>query len=62
MYAIRSYYVEKRVFAETTEGKQSFYEVHTVSEGESLWNILKRISPLFPADYGEALRAFRRVV
>jgi len=53
-------FLEKRVFAETTEGKQSFYEVHTVSEGESLWNILKRISPLFPADYGEALRAFRR--
>lgn len=53
-------FLEKRVFAETSEGKKSFYEVHTVSEGENLWKILKRYSPLFPSDYAEALRAFRR--
>ena len=53
-------FLEKKVFAETREGKKSFYEVHTVSEGENLWKILKRISPLFPADYAEALREFRR--
>lgn len=53
-------FLEKKVFAETREGKKSFYEVHTVSEGENLWKILKRTSPVFPADYDEALREFRR--
>jgi len=53
-------FLEKRIFAETTEGRKSFYEVHTVSRGESLWKILKRISPLFPTDYAGSLRAFRR--
>jgi len=53
-------FLEKRIFAETTEGRKSFYEVHTVSQGESLWKILKRTSPLFPADYAGTLRAFRR--
>ncbi len=53
-------FLEKRIFAETSAGKKSFYEVHTVSEGESLWKILKRTSPLFPLDFGESLRAFRR--
>jgi len=53
-------FLEKRIFAETSEGKKSFYEVHTVSEGESLWKILKRISPLFPSNYSAALREFQR--
>jgi len=53
-------FLEKRIFADTSEGKKSFYEVHTVSEGESLWKILVRSSPLFPDDYAEAIRAFRR--
>lgn len=53
-------FLEKRVFAETSEGKKSFYEVHTVSKGENLWKILEGISPLFPSNYPEALREFRR--
>ncbi len=53
-------YLEKKIFAETSEGKKSFYEVHTVSEGESLWKILRERSPLFPADYPSLLREFRR--
>lgn len=53
-------FLEKRIFAETSEGKKSFYEVHTVSKGESLWKILEGISPLFPSNYHEALREFRR--
>ncbi|GAB4368569.1 MAG: hypothetical protein Kow00128_14020 [Deltaproteobacteria bacterium] len=53
-------FLEKRIFAETSEGKKSFYEVHTVSKGESLWKILRRNSPLFPANFADAVRAFRR--
>ncbi len=30
-------FLEKKVFAETKSGKKSFYEVHAVEEGESLW-------------------------
>jgi len=53
-------FLEKRIFAETSEGKKSFYEVHTVSKGENLWKILEGISPLFPSNYSAALREFRR--
>lgn len=53
-------FLEKRIFSETTEGKKSFYEVHTVSEGDTLWKILGRRSPLFPSDFGALLREFRR--
>lgn len=53
-------FLEKRIFSETTEGKKSFYEVHTVAEGDTLWKILGRRSPLFPSDYAALLREFRR--
>lgn len=53
-------YLEKKIFAETSTGKKSFYEVHTVSEGESLWKILRDRSPIFAADYPALLREFRR--
>jgi hypothetical protein len=53
-------FLEKKIFSETTEGKKSFYEVHTVSKGDTLWKILGRRSPLFPSDWGALLREFRR--
>ena len=53
-------FLEKKIFAETLAGQKSFYEVHTVAEGENLWKILGEKSPLFPQDYPSLLRAFRR--
>ncbi len=53
-------FLEKKIFSETSEGEKNFYEVHTVSQGESLWKILKEKSPIFPADYSSLLREFRR--
>lgn len=53
-------FLEKKIFAETSEGRKSFYEVHTVSEGENLWKILSGKSPLFPEDYPSLLREFLR--
>jgi len=53
-------FLEKKIFAESSAGRKSFYEVHTVAEGESLWKILKEKVPLFPQDYSALLRAFRR--
>jgi hypothetical protein len=53
-------FLEKKVFADTSEGKKSFYEVHSVSEGESLWKILRRKDPSFPAEYAFLLKEFRR--
>lgn len=53
-------FLEKKIFSETAEGKKSFYEVHTVAEGENLWKILDRRSPTFPRDYSALLREFRR--
>ncbi len=53
-------FLEKKIFADTSDGKKSFYEVHTVSEGESLWKIFNRRSPLFPAEYVPMLKEFRR--
>ncbi len=53
-------FLEKKIFAETSEGRKSFYEVHTVVKGESLWKIFRGKSPLFPEDYPSLLREFRR--
>ena len=53
-------FLEKKIFAESSAGRKSFYEVHTVAKGESLWKILKEKAPLFPQDYSSLLRAFRR--
>lgn len=53
-------FLEKKIFAETTAGRTSYYEVHRVSEGENLWKILENKSPLFPTDYPALLREFRR--
>ncbi len=54
-------FLEKKVFAETRSGKKSFYEVHTVEEGENLWKILHRRGPLPAEDYAALLKEFRRV-
>jgi len=53
-------FLEKKIFAESSAGRKSFYEVHTVAKGESLWKILREKVPLFPQDYPTLLRAFRR--
>ncbi|MBI5419663.1 MAG: LysM peptidoglycan-binding domain-containing protein [Deltaproteobacteria bacterium] len=53
-------FLEKRIFADTSTGKKSFYEVHTVTEGESLWRILGRKGHFSSADYGLLLKEFRR--
>jgi len=53
-------YLEKKIFADISEGKKSFYEVHTVSEGENLWKILSRKNLLFPSNYPPLLKEFRR--
>ena len=53
-------FLEKKVFAETKSGKKSFYEVHAVEEGESLWKIFRRRGPLPPEDYAALLKEFRR--
>ncbi len=54
-------FLEKKIFAETKSGKKSFYEVHAVEEGESLWKILHRRGPLPSEDYAALLKEFRRV-
>ena len=53
-------YLEKKIFEETSMGQKTFYEVHTISKGETLWKILSEKSPLFPADYPSLLREFLR--
>jgi hypothetical protein len=53
-------FLEKRIFAETSEGKKSFYEVHTVSSGENLWKIFSRRNPLSPAEFSALLKEFLR--
>ncbi len=53
-------FLEKKIFADTSEGKKSFYEVHTVSEGENLWRILNRKNPVLQAEYASLLREFKR--
>lgn len=54
-------FLEKKVFADTYEGKKSFYEVHTVTKGENLWKILSRKIPVFEAAYSGLLKEFVRV-
>ncbi len=54
-------FLERKVFAETKSGRKSFYEVHAVEEGESLWKILHRRGPLPAEDYAALLKEFRRV-
>lgn len=54
-------FLEKKVFAETSDGKRSFYEIHAVEEGESLWKILSRNPGFAAQDYGLVLREFRRI-
>ncbi len=54
-------FLEKKIFAETKSGKKSFYEVHAVEAGESLWKILHRRGPLPAEDYAALLKEFRRV-
>jgi LysM repeat protein len=53
-------FLEKKVFADTSEGKKSYYEVHTVSEGENLWKILSRRHSLFRSEYAQLLKEFLR--
>lgn len=53
-------FLEKKIFADSSEGKKSFYEVHTVAEGENLWKILSRRSPLSRSEYPAFLKEFRR--
>jgi hypothetical protein len=53
-------FLEKKIFAETSSGKKSFYEVHAVEEGENLWKIFGRRGPLPPEDYAALLKEFRR--
>jgi len=53
-------YLEKKIFEETSMGRKTFYEVHTISKGDTLWKILSEKSPLFPADYPSLLREFLR--
>ena len=53
-------YLEKKIFEETSMGRKTFYEVHTVSRGETLWKVLSEKSPLFPEDYPSLLREFLR--
>ncbi len=53
-------FLEKKIFAETKSGKKSFYEVHAVEEGETLWKIFGRRGPLPPEDYAALLKEFRR--
>jgi hypothetical protein len=53
-------FLEKRIFADSSGGKKSFYEVHTVAHGENLWKILNRRGVLPPAEYVRMLREFQR--
>ncbi|NJD62354.1 MAG: LysM peptidoglycan-binding domain-containing protein [Deltaproteobacteria bacterium] len=53
-------YLEKKIFADISEGRKSFYEVHTVSEGENLWKILGRKFSLSPPAYPPLIKEFRR--
>jgi LysM repeat protein len=53
-------FLEKKVYSDTTGGKQSFFETHTVEKGDTLWKILERKEPLTPDRYAERLKEFRR--
>lgn len=53
-------FLEKKVFAEDRKGKKSFYEVHTVTQGESLWKILRRIGARAGVRTADLLADFAR--
>ena len=53
-------FLEKKVYSDTAGGKQSFFEMHTVEKGDTLWKILERKEPLTPDRYAERLKEFRR--
>jgi len=53
-------FLEKRIFADSSGGKKSYYEVHTVAHGENLWKILNRRGVLPPPEYVRTLREFQR--
>lgn len=53
-------FLEKKVFAETKKGKKSFFEAHTVTEGENLWKILKRSADGTDALVADLLKEFLR--
>ena len=52
---------QKRVYSEERDGKKVVYRPHEVQTGESLWKILSRGGELDPAEYGDALKEFRRL-
>jgi len=54
-------FLEKKIFSETSTGQKNFYEMHTVSKGESLWKIMREKFPVFPENYSSVLREFKRV-
>ena len=53
-------FLEKKVYSDTADGKQSFFETYTVERGDTLWKILERSEPLTPDRYAENLKEFRR--
>ena len=53
-------FFEKKVYSDTSSGKQSFFETYTVEKGDTLWKILERNVPLTPDQYAERLKEFRR--
>jgi len=53
-------FLEKTVYSDTAGGKQSFFEMHTVEKGDTLWKILERKEALTPDRYAERLKEFRR--
>jgi len=53
-------FFEKKVYSDTSSGKQSFFETYTVEKGDTLWKILDRNVPLTPDQYAERLKEFRR--
>jgi LysM domain len=53
-------FLEKKVYSDTADGKQSFFETYTVEKGDTLWKIFQRSEPLTPDRYAENLKEFRR--
>ena len=53
-------FFEKKVYSDTAGGRQSFFEMHKVEKGDTLWKILERSEPLSPDRYAERLKEFRR--
>jgi LysM repeat protein len=53
-------FFEKKVYSDTTGGKQRFFETHTVEKGDTLWKLLERNEGLTPDRYRARLKEFRR--